>query len=112
MATGPDYCKLADVLAIMYAGQGLAPGEAAPPDDTRDARLQPLITVTSRDFDFQIRENDNLPGLFSPLYDSRLYSGKGSQMLEVDPFLAVVKLEILTNPGQPINTQVWTDYTS
>jgi hypothetical protein len=109
MAGGLDYCKLGDVLGILYAGMGLAPGEAAPADDTRDARLEQLITATSRDFDYEVQGDTRNTPLFTPSYDVRLYSGKGGQLLSVDPFLAVTKLEVLTNPGVAIGSQTWND---
>lgn len=108
MATGPDYCKLADVLGRLYAGQGLAPGDPAPVDATRDVALADLITSTSRDFDHEAL-GPNFPGGFSPRWDVRTFRGDGSQILEVDPLLALVKVEINATPGGPAT---WQDYST
>lgn len=92
----------------MYAGQGIAPGDPAPTDATRDALLARLITNTSRDFDHEV-EGPNYPGLFSPQYGARLFSGLGRPELQIDPVLVVAKVEINSTPGQ---VGTWTDYSA
>lgn len=113
MSAAPDYVTLAQVLGALYAGQGLAPGDPPPTDATRDARLQFLISNTCRDFDYEVM-GTKLPGVFLPKYETRTFSGRGDQELEIDPILAInsgatAQVQINTTPGY---TPTWSDYTS
>lgn len=108
MATGPDYCTLGQVQSVLYAGRGLAPGDPPPTDATRDARLSALITQTSRDFDHEVA-GPRYSGLFVPKYEQRIFSGRGEQVLDIDPALAVLRVEYNSTPG---STPTWNDITS
>ena len=111
MAIGYNYCTLADVTGRLYAGQGLNPGDAPPDDATRDALLTTLIATTSRDFDQEVFEGTDLMvgGAFAPVYETRLFSGLGDQILPTTPFAFMAKVEIDATPGQLSHT--WNDYT-
>lgn len=99
----PSYCAVTDVTARLYSGQAVP---AANPDTGRDALLASLIAATSRRFDV---ETGRPPGGFAPVYDARLFSGRGAQVVEVDEFAAVAKVEYnLTPAGSPS----WQDVTS
>lgn len=111
MATGFNYCQLSDVTGRLYAGQGLNPGDPAPDDPTRDALLKSLIATTSRDFDQEVWEGtEAMNGIFTPIYEARLFSGLGDQILPVMPFSFMAKVEIDATPGQLSHT--WNDYTA
>lgn len=110
MAVGINYCQLSDVTGRLYAGQGLNLGDPLPVDATRDGLLSLLIAETSRDFDQEVWEGtEAMSGLFSPIYESRLFNGLGDQILRTMPFASMAKVEIDATPGQLAHT--WNDYT-
>lgn len=98
----PDYCILDDVTRRLYGGSQNA---AVPDQPNRDALLHSLISSLSRGFD---DETDRIPGGFAVNYDTRLYSGTGSQRLEIDECAFISKVEVNTTPG---TTPTWVDYT-
>jgi hypothetical protein len=104
-----EYCSLEQVQAAMYSGQGLIGSQNPPTDTTRDALLMQLITQTSRDFDQEVWESTEYPGLFSWMLETRRYSGVGQQDLHVGPFAKMIKVEIDATPGQLQST--FQDYT-
>ena len=110
MATSrPSYCQLSDVTTRLYSGSAPATsggGSTVPTDTQRDTYLTSLIQAISRRFD---DETGRPPGTFAPVYESRLFSGRGAQVIELDEFASVAKIEINTTPGK---TPSWTDYTS
>lgn len=106
------YCDLsADVKPRLYASvsavqaSGASLNPAAPPDTQRDGVLSDLVVDISRRFD---RETGREAEAYAPKYDVRLYSGTGSQLMEVDEFVALVKVELNTTPGNPASP-TWTD---
>jgi hypothetical protein len=104
-----DYCNLDDVNGRLYAGQGLDPDAAAPTDATRDALITQLISDTSRDFDQEVWESTEFQYLFSPLPETRLFSGLGDPLLQISPLVSLIRVEIDSTPGQLSHT--WQDYT-
>lgn len=105
---GADYCTLPQVQSALYAGEGLAPGDPAPTDATRDARLSDLITKTSHDFDHEVA-GPNYPGLFAPRYEVRVFSGQGNQVLDIDPLLALAPALAIQYNSTPGRTPTWVD---
>ncbi len=104
MAVADSYCTLDDVQGRLYTGMGMA-GDA-PADARREALLADLIVQTSRDWDQEI---EALIGAFSPRYESRLYSGRGFQFLDTEPFVAVDQIEYNSTPGR---APTWIDISS
>jgi hypothetical protein len=87
----------------MYAGTG---GKApAGPNQPRDVYLQQLIQTASRRFEQECGRDLNG---FAPLFEPRIFSGLGAQMLDVDDFAAIQKVEYDLTPGQ---NPSWEDIT-
>lgn len=99
------YCQVGDVLNRLYSGQG---GVSPPVDPVRDAFISDLILSCSRRWE-QVTGRP-LNG-YVPLYEPRLFSGRGSQWIDVDDFGALGQVEIDTTQGrQPTWTDVTTDW--
>lgn len=91
--TYPSYCELSDVYARMYAGRD---GFGAPDNTRRDEYIYQLIQQKSRNFD---EATHRAPGAYAPLYDVRLYSGRGEAILETDDYASISKVEQNRSPG-------------
>jgi hypothetical protein len=97
----PPYADIQAILRRMYVDQ------VAPTNATRDTLLTELVSDLSRRFD---RECGRQPGGFAPLYDVRVFSGMGRQVLQVDELVQITKVEISLSPGQ--SNPGWSDITA
>lgn len=97
------YCLVDQVKKRLYSGQQQT--TAMPNDAGRDDLLQEIIDALSREFD---RETGRIVGAYEPTYEARLFSGQGSQVLKVDEFATLVKVEYNTTI---FGTPTWNDVT-
>ena len=100
-----SYCSLADVLARLYTGQAAT---AIPADSARDQYLTDLIEEYSRQFE---QETGRPLNGFSVQYDQRLYSGQGRQLLEIDEYAALLKVEFNSSPAG-LGSPNWIDWSA
>ena len=98
------YCTLDQVRKRLYSGQQATTAMQA--DAGRDDLLTELIEALSREFD---KETGRVPGGYDLIYESRLFSGRGEQILEVEEFATLAKLEYNTTI---FGTPTWNDVTS
>lgn len=99
----PAYCSVADIRSRLWAGQG---SSQPPPDSNLDAYLADLALTYSRKFE---HETSRPLGGFTPTYDVRLFSGRGAQMLDVDEFTSISKVEWNSSPT---TAPTWVDWTA
>jgi hypothetical protein len=98
----PGYCPLSDVTARLYSEEDPS---MIPVNTGRDALLTDLIQVLSREFDDL---TGRPPGNFAPVFEARLFSGIGAQVLDIEEAASIFKVEVNLNPPAP----VWTDVTA
>lgn len=72
-------------------------------DANRDNLLTEIIDALSREFD---RKVGRIPGAFEVTYEARFFSGRGEQMLDVDEFATLNKVEYNTTI---FGTPTWND---
>jgi hypothetical protein len=98
------YCTIDQVRKRLYSGQQATTAMQA--DTGRDDLLTELIEALSREFD---KETGRVPGAYDLVYEARLFSGMGSQVLGVDEFAVLSKLEYNTTI---FGTPTWNDVTA
>jgi hypothetical protein len=98
------YCDVDRVKKRLYSGQQQT--STMPVDAGRDDLLQEIIEGLSREFD---HETGRPPGAYDLTYESRLFSGQGSQLLKVDEFAVLSKIEYNTTI---FGTPTWNDVTT
>lgn len=98
------YCTLKQVLARLYSGQTQT--TAMPVNADRDDLLNDIIDGLSREFD---KETGRVPGGFDVTYEARYFSGLGNQVIDIDEFATLSKLEYNTTI---FGTPTWNDITA
>lgn len=100
-----SYCQSTDVYSRLFEGQSspaLVTG-----DPTKDAYLSSLCQVVSRRFEKLTGQGLNA---FAPIYEPRIFGGKGAQNISTDPFASIKQIEINVTPGAMVPS--WQDYTA
>jgi hypothetical protein len=97
------YCSTDDVVSRIFAGMSAG---TRPPDAARDAILGDIILGCSRRFE---RETGRTLNGYAPIYELRLFSGRGAQHMDLDEFTALRILEFNRNI---VGSPSWTDITA